>query len=62
MIGKELTIDINNKKSYPKVVWKEETDSHLVLHLEFEEGKSFKAIVEKITTSGKYFVKIIEKI
>lgn len=62
MIGKELTIDINNKKSYPKVVWKEETDSHLILHLEFEDNKSFKAIVEKITTSGKYFVKIIERI
>ena len=61
MIGKELTIDINNKKSYPKVVWKEETDSHLVLHLEFEEGGAYKALVQRITTSGKYFVKIIEK-
>jgi hypothetical protein len=62
MIGKELVIDINNKKSYPKVVWKENTDSHLVLHLEFKDSSAYRAVVEKITTNGKYYVKIIEKI
>jgi hypothetical protein len=62
MIGKELTIDIKNKKDYPKVVYKEETESHLMLQLEFKDGATYNAIVEKITTNGKYFVKIVEKI
>lgn len=61
MIGKEMIIDINNKTSYPKVVWKEETEAHLLLHLEFEDGKAYRAMVEKITTNGKYSVKIVDK-
>jgi hypothetical protein len=62
MIGKELTIDIKNKKDYPKVIYKEETEGHLMLQLEFKDGSTYNAIVEKITTNGKYFVKIVEKI
>ena len=62
MIGKELIIDEKNKKEYPKVVWKEETDGHLLLHLEYEDGKAYRGMVEKITTNGKYFVKIVDKV
>ena len=62
MIGKKMTIDINNKKDYPKVVFKEETEAHLILQLEFKDGTIYNAIVETITTSGKYFVVISEKI
>ena len=62
MIGKEFKLDIKDKKSYPKVIDKEETDGHLMLHLEFEDGKAFRAIVETITTNGYYFVKIVDKL
>lgn len=62
MIGKEFKLDIKDKKSYPKVIDKEETDGHLMLHLEFEEGGAYRAIVKKITTNGTYYVKVVDKI
>jgi len=64
MIGKRITLDFRKKdeNKYPKIIMKEETDSHLRLHLEFEDGKNFIGDVVTISTNGKYVVEIVDKI
>lgn len=62
MIGKKITIDMSSKKEYPKIIWKEETDSHIRYHLEFEDGKAYYADVINISTNGKYILQIVDKI
>lgn len=62
MIGKTLTLDLKKLKEYPKIIWKENTESYIRLHLEFEDGKTYFADVINITSNGKYLVKIFDKI
>lgn len=62
MIGEKITIDFKRKKEYPKIIWKEETDSHIRYHLEFEDGKAYYADVINISTNGKYTLLVVDKI
>lgn len=61
MIGEKLTLDINNKKDYPKVIDKEEGDAYLILYIEYENGVIYKANVESFTSKGTYVIRIFEK-
>ena len=62
MLGKEMTIDINNKEDYPKIIDKEGEGMYLVLHLEFKDGTAYKANVESISSKGYYKVILFEKL
>lgn len=64
MIGKEISIDFRNRNpdKFPRVIIKEETDSHIRYHLEYEDGKAYYADVIRISSNGKYVLKIVDKI
>lgn len=64
MIGKKFNIDIQNKDKYPKVIEKDnETEEGFIsVIVEMEEGENYKAIIERISTSGKYLIQIVEKL
>lgn len=64
MLGEKFTIDIKNNKGYPKIIEKvnETEEGYMFFILETEEGSSYKAIVERMTSNGKYVAKMVEKL
>ena len=61
MIGKKITINSKEKKEYPQIFDREEKEGYIEYTIKFENQEMYKAMVEKLSTSGTYTLRIIEK-